>query len=154
MLVLVGGPPSTTAVKKAVADAGGDTIAVLTLLRIYGSAWGFPNPGLLPNATEKAEARRIVEATMAAIEGYGGTADGQITATRHPAKVIVAAVRRRSCRSVVVMRPAAGAVRGALEGDVGSSVRRRLRKDRGITVEVLDRPRPTPARRPRRQVAP
>jgi hypothetical protein len=139
MIVLVGGTPARATVKRAVAEAAGAPIAVITVLRIFGSAWGFPNPGLLPNATEKAEATRIVEATIAAIERHGGSADGQITATRHPAKVIVGAARRRSCRLVLVERTPSGRVRSAIEGDVGLAIRRRLRGDAGVTVEVIDR---------------
>ena len=111
VLVPVGGPPARATVRRAVAEAGDGTVAVVALLRIHGSAWGFPNPGLLPNATEKAEARRVVEATIAAVERHGGRADGQITATRHAAKVVVAAARRRQARLVIVERPPAGRVR-------------------------------------------
>jgi hypothetical protein len=154
VLVPVGGPPARATVRRAVAEAGGGTVAVVALLRIHGSAWGFPNPGLLPNATEKAEARRVVEATIAAVERHGGRADGQITATRQAAKIVVAAARRRQARLVIVERPPAGRVRTVIEGDLGAAVRRRLRGRPDVAVEVVDhaastsavRLRPAPGR--------
>jgi hypothetical protein len=142
LLVPVGGPPIRSTVERAVAEAAGGTVAVVTMLRIHGSAWGFPNPGLLPNAREKAEARRIVELTIAAVERAGGHADGQITATRHPGRVVAAAARRRGARLVIVERPPVGRVRAAVEGDLGASVRRRLRSRSAaeVAVEVVDHP--------------
>jgi hypothetical protein len=138
VVVAVGGPPSRSTIRRAVAEAAGGTVAVVALLRIHGSAWGFPNPGLLPNATEKAEGRRVVEATIAAIERHGGQADGQITATRNDAKIVVATARRRHARLVIVERPPAGRVRTLIEGDLGAGVHRRLRSDPDVTVEVVD----------------
>lgn len=149
VLVPVGGVPARSTIRRAVADAGGGTVAVVTLLAIHGSAWGFPNPGLLPNAREKDEARRTVEATIAAVERDGGHADGQITATRRGARVVAAAARRRGATSVIVERPRAGRVRAALEGDLAAGVRRRLGSPGGrrlpVDVVVVDR---DPARQP------
>jgi hypothetical protein len=138
VLVPQGGTPARSTVRRAVAEAGDGVVAVVALLRIHGSAWGFPNPGLLPNATEKAEARRIVEATIAAVERHGGRADGQITATRNAAKIVAAAATRRQARLVIVERPPAGRVRTFIEGDLGAGVRRRLRSRTGIAVEIVD----------------
>lgn len=148
VLVPVGGLPARSTVADTVAAAGGGTVAVVAPLRIYGSAWGFPNPGLLPTAREKAESRSLVEATIAAVERAGGRADGQITATRHPAGVVAAAARRRGARLVVVERPVAGRLRTAIEGDLGTAVARRLRHRAEVTVTVVDRPAAQAPRRP------
>lgn len=134
LLVPVGGPPAPETVRRAVAAADGATVAVLVLLRIHGSSWGLPNPGLLPTAAEKAAARKVVESAIAAVEALGGRADGQITATRHDARVVTAAARRRAARLVLIERPRAGRFRTLVEGDVAARVRRRL----GSRVEVVD----------------
>lgn len=149
VLVPVAGVPLPSTIRRAVAEAGGGTVAVVALLQIHGSAWGFPNPGLLPTAREKDDARRTVEETIRAVERHGGHADGQITATRRGARVVTSAARRRRASVVLVERPRSGRVRAVLEGDLGAEVRRRLRPRAGtepvVTVEVVDR---DPSRQP------
>jgi hypothetical protein len=135
LLVPTCGRPARAVIQRAVAEAGDGTVAVVVLLKIHGSAWGFPNPGLLPNAGEKADARRDTEATIAAVERLGGRADGQITATRQPAKVIAGAAKRRRARLVLIEEAPKGRVRALVEDHLGASVRRRLRG--GAEVEVV-----------------
>jgi hypothetical protein len=136
VVVPVTGRPPRATVQRAVTEAGGGTVAVVVPLRIFGSAWGFPNPGLLPNASEKAAARTMVSATIAAVERQGGVADGQITATRHPARVVAAAAHRRHARLVLVERRPVHRARSLLEGELAVSVRRRLRRV-GTEVDVF-----------------
>jgi hypothetical protein len=147
LLVAGAGRPAGSTVRRAVADADRGTVAVLTLLRIHGSSWGFPNPGLLPNATAKAEAARVGETTIPAVERAGGRADGQITATRLPAKITTGVARRRRCRLVLLGRTPTGRVRSVVEGDLGASVRRR-RRPAAVAVEVVERSTRTAADRP------
>jgi hypothetical protein len=123
------GPAGSIAVLRAIGLAADGKVAVVAPLRIHGSSFGFPNPGLLPNKREKEEARRMVERTIRSIERAGGQADGQITATRRPAKTIASAARRRGARSVVIDSAPVGAFQRMIEGDLAAAVRRRLGRD-------------------------
>src|ERR1700686_3416408 len=123
------GPAGAAVVARAVRLAAEGKVAVVAPLRIYGSSFGFPNPGLLPTRREKEEARRAVERTIRSIERAGAKADGQITATRRPAKIIASAPRRRGARSVVIDAAPVGALRKMIEGDLAAAVRRRLGRD-------------------------
>jgi Universal stress protein family len=137
VLVPLDGPPTKAALRRAADEADGGTVAVVGLLKVHGSSWGFPNPGLMPTATEKAEQRARVDTAITALERLGVDADGQITATRNPAKVIAGSAQRRGARLVLIEQAPVGKVRGALEGDVAKAVRRRLD---GVEVELLARP--------------
>jgi hypothetical protein len=134
VLVPMNGPAGSVAVRRAVGLAGEGKVAVVSPLRIYGSSFGFPNPGLLPNRPERNEARQTVERTIRSIERAGGKADGQITATRRPAKTIAAAVRRRRARIVVIDAAPIEGWRRMLEGDLAAAVRRRV--GQSILVEA------------------
>jgi hypothetical protein len=145
VLVATAGRPAVATIRRAVEAADDGTVAVVALLRIHGSAWGFPNPGLMPTKNEKADAQRVVEATIASVKRAGGRADGQITATRNGAKVVAAAARRRHARLVLIERiPPTSKVRATIEGDLAASVRRRLRRP-GVAVEAVERAAPRPA---------
>ena len=126
VLVPMNGPAGTAAVARAVRLAADGKVAVVAPLPIHGSSFGFPNPGLLPNRQEKEEARRVVEGTIRSLERLGAKADGQITATRRPAKTIASAARRRGARSVVIDTAPVGAFRQMIDGDLAAAVRRRL----------------------------
>jgi hypothetical protein len=125
VLVLDGGPASPKALDEAAALASGGRVTVLSLLTIYGSAFGFPNPGLLPNARERQAARQAVAATIEALESLGLLADGQVTATRSRAKVIAALATARSAPVVVLEDKEKSGLRGLLEGDLAAQVSRR-----------------------------
>ena len=139
LLVPLQGSANTEARERAVAAAreAGGPVAVVALLKIYGSSFGFPNPGLLPTAQEKDAARQLVERTIGALERSGVEADGQITATRHPAKVIAAAAHRRQAQWVIIDQTGmtSSGLRRLIEGDLAASVRRRLAN--AARVEVV-----------------
>ena len=106
--------------------AGVGLVAVVGLLKIYGYALGFPNPGLMPTAKERDDQRAVVAKTIELVERLGGYADGQVTATRQGARVIVAATKRRGARHVIIDRPPSGKARALIEGDLVAQVRRRV----------------------------
>ena len=89
LLASAGTPFSGAAVRRAYELAAGEPIAVLTILKVYGSSFGLPNPGLLPTRRERDEQYTIVRRAIAAVERRGGTADGQIAATRSAGRTIV-----------------------------------------------------------------
>ena len=112
-------------------------MAVVTIAKSYGSSFGLPHPGLLPTKPELDERRGWVNAAIRGIEAAGGSADGQVAATRRAGKKLAAVARLRQPRIVVIDEtPVRSGVRRLVEGDVGSELRRMLRKD-GIEVEVV-----------------
>ena len=135
LLASAGTPFSGAAIRRACELAAGQPIAVLTILKVYGSSFGLPNPGRLPTRRERDERYTIVRRAIAAVERRGGTADGQITATRSAGRTIAKAARRRQVRYVVMDDPAPSGVRRVTEGAVTATVRRRL--GAGATLELV-----------------
>ena len=90
------------------------TVHVFTIARIWGTTFGFPNPGLFPSRKEWADQRRNVERAIARLERKGIEADGRVIGTRSGAKRIVAEARRLGC-DVIVM--GADPPRGRMRAD-------------------------------------
>jgi hypothetical protein len=126
LLASPGAPFSSAAIRRACQLAAGEPIAVLSILKVYGSTFGLPNPGLLPNQREREEQYAIVKRAISAVERRGGTADGQITATRSAGRTIAKAARRRNVRYVVMDDRDTGGLSRLTEGAVTATVRRRL----------------------------
>ena len=137
LLASPGTPFSGAAVRRACELAAGEPVAVLTILKVYGSSFGLPNPGLLPTRREREEQYTIVRRAIAAVERRGGTADGQIAATRSAGRTIAKVARTRQVRYVVMDSPTATGVRKIIEGEITGIVRRRLRD--GTTLELVGR---------------
>src|SRR5262249_6768986 len=81
---------SQRAVARAAALAGSDTVAVVTIAKIYGSSFGLPHPGLLPTKDELAERRGWVNRAIRELKESGAAADGQVAATRRAGKKLAA----------------------------------------------------------------
>jgi hypothetical protein len=126
LLASSGAPFSSAAIRRACQLAAGEPVAVLSILKVYGSTFGLPNPGLLPNRREREEQYAIVQRAITAVERRGGMADGQITATRSAGRTIAKAARRRNVRYVVMDDRDTGGLSRLTEGAVTATVRRRL----------------------------
>jgi len=126
LLASSGAPFSKAAVRRARELAAGGPVAVLSILKIYGSTFGLPNPGLLPTRREREEQYANVSKAINQLERSGCTADGQIAATRSAARTIARVARVRGVRVVVMDDSAESGVRRVIEGSVTSTVRRRL----------------------------
>jgi nucleotide-binding universal stress UspA family protein len=126
LLASSGAPFSKAAVRRARELAAGEPVAVLSILRIYGSTFGLPNPGLLPTRREREEQFANVSKAINQLERSGCTADGQIAATRSAGRMIAKVARVRQVRVVVMDDSAESGVRRVIEGSVTSTVRRRL----------------------------
>jgi len=136
LLASSGSPFSKAAVRRAYELAGGEPVAVLSILKVYGSQFGLPNPGLLPTRSERDEQLAVVRRAINALEQRGCTADGQVAATRSAGRTIAKVARARQVRYVVMDSPTATGVRKIIEGELTNIVRRRLR-DRA-TLELVD----------------
>jgi nucleotide-binding universal stress UspA family protein len=138
VLASAGSPISDVAINRALSLAGGDAISVVSIAKVHGSAFGLPNPGLLPTRREKEEQRAIVGAAVDAIENRDIAADGQVIVTRNAGRAIAKVARGRGARYVVFQTSPQGWLRRLLEGDPT----RTLRRVRGATlVLVPDQPR-------------
>src|SRR6266576_6912437 len=93
LLASSGEPFSRAAVKRAHELAGGQPVAVLSILKVYGSTFGLPNPGLLPTRREREEQLKIVNQAITLLERGGCTVDGQIAATRSAGRMIAKVAR-------------------------------------------------------------
>ena len=135
LLASSGSPFSRAAVRRARELAGGGPIAVLSILKVYGSQFGLPNPGLLPSRREREEQLAIVQRAITDLEGRGCTADGQVAATRSAGRTIARVAHARHVRYVVMDALPATGVRKVIEGELTNIVRRRLRD--GATLELV-----------------
>ena len=136
LLASPGAPFSRAAVRRARELAAGQPVAVLSILKVYGSTFGLPNPGLLPTRRERDEQLKIVNQAITQLERGGCTVDGQIAATRSAGRMIAKVARTRNVRYVVMdTRPATG-VRKIIEGELTNIVRRRLRDK--ATLELVN----------------
>jgi nucleotide-binding universal stress UspA family protein len=135
LLASPGTPFSRAAVRRARELADGQPVAVLSILKIYGSTFGLPNPGLLPTRREREEQLKIVNQAIALLERGGCTVDGQVAATRSAGRTIAKVARTRQVRYVVMDNSPATGVRKIIEGELANIVRRRL-KDRA-TLELV-----------------
>ena len=126
LLASPGAPFSRAAIRRACELAAGEPVAVLSILKVYGSTFGLPNPGLMPTRRERDEQYAIVRRAITALERRGGTADGQIAATRSAGRTIAKVARRRQVRYVVMDDGDASGLRRLTEAAVTATVRRRL----------------------------
>jgi nucleotide-binding universal stress UspA family protein len=127
LLASSGAPFSRAAARRARELAGGGPIAVISILRVYGSAFGLPNPGLMPSRREREEQVSIVDRAIRDLERLGCTADGQVTATRSAGRAIAKAARARQVSFVVMDAQPATGVRRVIEDQLTAVIRRRLR---------------------------
>jgi hypothetical protein len=135
LLASPGSPLSRAAVRRARELAGGEPVAVLSILKVYGSQFGLPNPGLLPTRREREEQIAIVDRAIKDLERLGGNADGQVATTRSAARTIAKVARTRQVRYVVMDTPTTTGVRRIIEGEITNIVRRRLQD--GTTLELV-----------------
>ena len=136
LLASSGAPFSRAAVRRARELAAGQPVAVLSILKVYGSTFGLPNPGLLPTRRERDEQLKIVNQAIAQLERGGCTVDGQIAATRSAGRTIAKVARTRNVRYVVMDTKPATGVRRIIEGELTNIVRRRLRDK--ATLELVN----------------
>jgi hypothetical protein len=135
LLASSGSPFSRAAVRRARELAGGGPVAVLSILKVYGSQFGLPNPGLMPTRREREEQLAIVQRAITDLEGRGCIADGQVAATRSAGRTIAKVAKARSVRYVVMDAQSHTGVRKVIEGELTNIVRRRLSD--GATLELV-----------------
>jgi nucleotide-binding universal stress UspA family protein len=84
------------------AEKSSAPVHVFSIARVWGTSFGFPNPGLLPTKKEWDEQRRVVDKAVARLRRKGIDADGRVVGTRAGAKRIVREARRLRCDAIVM----------------------------------------------------
>jgi nucleotide-binding universal stress UspA family protein len=84
------------------ARPAGAYVFVMSIARVWGTAMGFPNPGLQPNSREWEAQRQIVKEAVSAFEKAGLDSNGVVLATRRAAKRIVKEAELREMDAIVM----------------------------------------------------
>lgn len=94
---------SDTAIDAALAAlAVGGVVHLISIARVWGTSFGFPNPGLMPTKQELAQQHDQIAAAIARIEARGGRAEGRVVGTRDAAKRIIKEALRTGAGLVVM----------------------------------------------------
>ncbi len=135
LLASSGSPFSRAAMRRARELADGQPVAVLSILKVYGSTFGLPNPGLMPTRREREQQLSNVKLAIRELENRGCTVDGQIAATRSAGRTIARVARARKVTYVIMDTQRATGIRRVIEGEVANNVRRWLRG--AATLELI-----------------
>jgi nucleotide-binding universal stress UspA family protein len=95
-------PTSAIDLAARIAKRSGAPVHVFTIARVWGTSFGFPNPGLNPTKREWDQQRHNVEKAIARLERKGVEARGRVVGTRAGAKRIVNEARRLGCDAIVM----------------------------------------------------
>jgi len=80
----------------------GGRVHVFAVVRVWGSSFGFPNPGLMPNKREWDAQKTVVADAIDALREHGVEATAQVLATRKATKRIVREAARLDCAAIVM----------------------------------------------------
>jgi nucleotide-binding universal stress UspA family protein len=95
-------PTSAIDLAARIAKRSGAPVHVFTIARVWGTSFGFPNPGLQPTKREWDQQRHNVEKAIGRLERKGVEARGRVIGTRAGAKRIVKEARRLECDAIVM----------------------------------------------------
>jgi len=84
------------------AERSNAPVHVFTIARVWGTTFGFPNPGLLPSKQEWDRQHESVRKAVARLRRKGIEADARVIGTRAAAKRIVQEARRLGCDAIVM----------------------------------------------------
>jgi nucleotide-binding universal stress UspA family protein len=104
LLATEGRPIPDTAIARVaeLADESGARVRVMSIARVHGVAFGFPNPGLMPTRQELAEQREIVDSAIKRLKKRGLPASGRVLGTRKATKRILEEAARQECEAIVM----------------------------------------------------
>jgi nucleotide-binding universal stress UspA family protein len=119
------------------ADSSGGRVRVMSIARVHGVAFGFPNPGLMPTRQELTEQREIVDSAIKRLKKRGLPATGRVLGTRKATTRILEEAARHECEAIVM---AADPDRNRFVGDMlwtqePQRVRRRAKLPVFLVVE-------------------
>jgi nucleotide-binding universal stress UspA family protein len=85
-----------------IAERSNAPVHVFSIARVWGTSFGFPNPGLLPSKKEWDRQHEVVRKAVARLRRKGIEADARVIGTRAAAKRIVQEARRLQCDAIVM----------------------------------------------------
>jgi nucleotide-binding universal stress UspA family protein len=85
-----------------IAQRSNAPVHVFSIARVWGTSFGFPNPGLLQNKKEWDRQHEVVRKAVARLRRKGIEADARVIGTRAAAKRIVQEARRLNCDAIVM----------------------------------------------------
>jgi nucleotide-binding universal stress UspA family protein len=77
-------------------------VHVLSIARVWGTAFGFPNPNLYPSRQEWDAQRDLVAKAVEALQARGLEATGQVFGTRSATRRIVSVAQQKGCDAIVM----------------------------------------------------
>jgi hypothetical protein len=127
--------PEAIALAGKIASRSNARVRVMIIARIWGTSFGFPNPGLMPNHREWEEQRKKAEFAVRALKAWGVDADAHVLGTRNAAKKIVEEANLLGCGAIVMT---ADEPRSRLLGNmIWSQEPQRVRRRANIPVYLL-----------------
>jgi nucleotide-binding universal stress UspA family protein len=104
LLATEGRPITEAAIQRVIELARGNhaRVRVLSIARVYGVAFGLPNPGLLPSKGEFDQQRESVGKAIARLKRKGLDADGHVIGTRKATKRICEEAYLQECEAIVM----------------------------------------------------
>jgi nucleotide-binding universal stress UspA family protein len=85
-----------------IAERSNAPVHVFSIARVWGTGFGLPNPGLLPNKKEWDRQYEVVRKAVARLRRKGVEADARVIGTRAAAKKIVQEAKRLNCDAIVM----------------------------------------------------
>src|SRR5215470_18914097 len=128
-------PRSAMKLAKSLAEKTGAEVHVLSIARIWGTSFGLPNPGLLPNKREMQERHDSVATVVKLLKRRHVAASGQVAGTRNAAKRILAEARR--CGADAIVMAADPPLHWFLSGMVWSQEPYRVRRLASMPVYLV-----------------
>jgi hypothetical protein len=119
-------PGDAYEVARSLVDGQPAGVAVLSIARIHGSSYGFPNPGLMPTRREIQTCRDAIAEALEVFHRDHLSARGQIAITRHELKQIATVARAHDVAHIVLVIPAKPRWRRLVEGDPLRTLHRRV----------------------------
>jgi nucleotide-binding universal stress UspA family protein len=95
-------PPTAVEFVGRLAEKAGAEVHVLSIARIWGTSFGLPHPGLMPNKRELQLQQESVAGAITWLKRREIAASGQVCSTRNAAKRILAEARRRRADAIVM----------------------------------------------------
>jgi hypothetical protein len=94
--------PEAVATSARLAIKNGASVHVLTVARIWGSAFGLPHPSLMPTTRELQSQRDIVSEAIDELKRRHVDATGEVIRSRNAAKAIAAKAGQRAYLGIVM----------------------------------------------------
>ena len=94
--------PEAIDLAATIARKSGADVRVISIARVWGAAFGLPNPSLMPNKREWEEQRSLVADAVKSLQRRDIKAAGTVVGTRNAARKIVAEAKGHGCGAIIM----------------------------------------------------